>query len=62
MLVLKLEKMIYVTKYIERKNMKELSILSILSKICIQNSNSVIVLCSVIVEPNPEYLRIPKRF
>ena len=51
MLVLKLENMIYGTKYTERKNMKELSILS---EICIQNISSVLVLCSVIVEPNTE--------
>ena len=49
MLVLKIENMIDGTKDTERKNMKELSILSILSKICIQNANSIIVLFSIIV-------------
>ena len=54
MLLLKLEKMIDGTKNTERKNMRELLILLILSKMCIQNANSVIVLCSLIVEPNTE--------
>ena len=62
MLVLKLDKTIDGTQDIERKNMKELSILSILSKICIQNANIVLVLCTVIVELNHENLRIPERF
>ena len=51
MIVLKLEKMIDGTEDTERKNMMELSILS---KICIQNVSSVLVLCSVIVELNTE--------
>ena len=54
MLVLKLEIMINGTKIIGRKNMKTLSILLVLSNICIHNSNSVLVLCSLIVEPNTE--------
>ena len=51
MIVLKLEKMIDGTEDTERKHMMELSILS---KICIQNVSSVLVLCSVIVELNTE--------
>ena len=51
MIVLKLEKMIDGTEDTKRKNMKELSILS---KICIQNVSSVLVLCSVIVNLNTE--------
>ena len=51
MLVIKLEKIIDFTKDIKRKNRKELSILS---KICTRNVSSVLVLCSVIVEPNTE--------
>ena len=51
MLVIKLEKIIGGTIYIKRKNMKELSILS---NICIQNVSSVLILCSVIIEPNTE--------
>ena len=59
MIVLKLEKMIDGTEDTERKNMMELSILS---KICIQNVSSVLVLCSVIVELNTESWRMTKRF
>ena len=62
MLVQKLEKIIDGTKYAKHKNMKELLILSILSKIFIQNAFSVIVLCSVIVELNTESWRVTKRF
>ena len=46
MLVLKLDKIIDGTKEIKHTNMKGLSILS---KICIQNVSSVIILCSIII-------------
>ena len=59
MIVLKLEKTIDGIKDTERKNMKELSILS---KICIQNVSSVLVLCIVIVELNTEFCCMTERF
>ena len=55
MFSLKIEKIIDGMKDIERKNMKELYILAILSKIFIQNANSVLILCSIIIEPNTEF-------
>ena len=59
MIVLKLENIIDGIKYTERKNMMELSFLS---KICIQNVSSVLVLCSVIVELNTEFYCMTERF
>ena len=62
MFSLKIEKIIDGMKDIERKNMKELYILAILSKIFIQNANSVLILCSIIIEPNTEFWRMTERF
>ena len=62
MLVLKIEKMIVGTKDTKRKNMKELSISSILSKICIHNDFRVLVLCNIIVDLNTESWRVQEHF